>query len=105
MSSIIDLATALLSTFILLVGAVTRPASAQCPAGFVVANVRTSSHVEPIGTFTCDRPALGGDTDVKTGKNTAVRQSGVLTGRIYCGVRTPILVLADREVRTVGCFR
>ncbi len=103
----VDLATSLLSLWILLVNVVVQPRTARCPPGFVIANVRTSSHVEPVGTFTCDRPPIGGDHDVKrwTGKSTAVQPPGVFKGRIYCGSSTPIVVGTDREVRTVRCLR
>lgn len=98
----IEIGTSLLTIIVLLVSMVTQPTRAQCPRGFVVANVRTSSQFEPRGTFTCDRPALGGDTDVLTGKSTAIVQPGEIKGRLYCtGGSSPIIV----DSRIVGCSR
>lgn len=98
----IEIGTSLLTIIVLLISMATKPQHAKCPAGFVVANVRTSSQLEPRGTFTCDRPALGGDSDVKTGKITARPQPGEIKGRLYCtGGSSPIVV----DSRTVGCSR
>jgi hypothetical protein len=102
---VIELGTTLLTIIVMLISMATHPQHARCPPGFVVGNIRTSSQIEPRGTYTCDRPALGGDDDVKTGKNTARPQPGQIRGRIYCTGGTSPIVVADPEVRTVGCSR
>lgn len=95
---------AVASLVILLACAVYRPQRATCPSGWVLATgVRTvDGPLGSRGSFACERPPIGGDSDVLTGKSTAVQPPGELRGRIYCtGGASPIVV----NERIVGCQR
>lgn len=92
------------SVFIIIACAITRPTRARCPDGWILATgVRTADGpLGSRGSYACERPPIGGDSDVLTGKSTAVQPPGELLGRVYCtGGSTPIIV----DYRTVGCSR
>lgn len=101
----IDAILALFASLLLLVvTSITRPTMARCPDGFYLSEgVRTQplGH-EPTGSFACERPPIGGDSDVLTGTSTARSRPGVLRSRIYCTGSLPI-VRSDGV--TVGCQR
>lgn len=92
------------SMLLLVVTSATRPTMARCPSGFFLSEgVRTRPlHGDPVGSFACERPPIGGDTDVLTGESSARPQPGVIRSRIYCtGGASPIVV----DASTVGCQR
>jgi hypothetical protein len=92
------------SLMIILACAVTRPTRARCPDGWILSTgVRTvDGPLGARGTYACERPPIGGDTDVLTGKSTAVQPPGKIYGRVYCtGGSSPIVV----DHRIVGCSR
>lgn len=103
MDAITAIAAWCVSLALLIVCAATRPQRGECPPGWYVEGVRVMSlGIEPIGSFACKRPAVGGETDVLTGKSTAHELPGELRGRIYCtGGALPIVV----NERAVGCQR
>jgi hypothetical protein len=81
-----DLVCAIATVVALCCAAVTRPQHARCPPGqgWYVNGIR------PSGRFECRR----------------VDAPGVIHGHLYCtGGTHPIVVLTDREARTVGCQR
>ena len=79
-----DLVCALATVVALCCASVIRPQHARCPATWYVNGIR------PSGVFECRRVDL----------------PGVIHGRIFCtGGTHPIVVLTDREARTVGCQR
>jgi len=99
---LVDVACAMLSVVLLCWSMVTRPAAATCPAGWYVNGVR------PSGVYECRR-APGGDPlyDGAGGfPDRSVERPGWYRSRIWCtGGAHPIVVLEDREARTVGCQR
>lgn len=99
---LVDVACALLSIVLLCCSMVTRPATARCMAGFYV------DGVQPDGVYECRR-APGGDPlyDGAGGfPDRTVDRPGWYRSRVYCtGGMHPIVVLEDREARTVGCQR
>ncbi len=93
------------SMFLVIVTSIARPTSARCPDGFYLSEgIRTQPlGREPVGSFACERPPIGGDDDVLTGKSTARSRPGVIRSRIYCtGGTIPIV---RRDGVTVGCQR
>lgn len=98
----IEVGCAIASIVVLCCAMVTRPSAARCPPAWHLNGVR------PSGAFTCLRvpggdPALDGAFGTRDG---AVDLPGELRGRIYCtGGSHPIIILTDRESRTVGCQR
>lgn len=94
----------LASVLLCIACAFVRPTRGECPPGwYVLDGVRTSdSWRGQRGSFSCQRPPLGGDDDTLTGKQTAVDQPGVLYAQIHCtGGTLPIVV----NERIVGCQR
>lgn len=81
------------SAALLTCSAVTQPSSARCPAGWYLNGVRQT------GVYECRR-APGGAPD------RTVDRLGWYRSRVWCtGGTRPIVVLEDREARTVGCQR
>jgi len=79
-----DLVCAIATVVMLCCAAATRPQRARCAPGWYVNGIR------PSGRFECRR----------------VDAPGVIRGRLFCTNGThPIVVLTDREARTVGCQR
>lgn len=101
----IEIVLCVLASFLIMAScAIYKPDHAACPHGWVLPlGVRTIAIPgQPVGWFMCQRPPLGGDDDVITGKDTAIEQPGELVGRIHCtGGTRPIQV----NYRTVGCQR
>ncbi len=98
---LVDLACAWLSAFLLCCSVVTRPAEARCVASAYVNGVR------PTGVYECRRTP-GGDPlyDGAAGyPDRTVDRPGWYRGRVWCGRRRPIVVLAERDAdaRAVGC--
>lgn len=79
-----------------------RPAAARCQARWYVNGVR------PSGLFECRRTPGGNPLYDGAGgfPDRSVDRPGWYRGRVYCtGGAHPIVVLGDREARTVGCQR
>jgi hypothetical protein len=99
---VIDLAGALASVVLLCCSMVARPAAARCGPGFYV------NGICPTGVFECRR-VPGGDPlyDGAGGfPDRSIDRPGWYRSRVYCtGGAHPIVVLGDREARTVGCQR
>lgn len=97
-----DLASAIATVALLCCSTVARPKHARCARTWYVNGVR------PSGVFEC-RPAAGGDPrfDGVFGTPDRARdRPGWLRSRIHCTNGThAIVVLGDRENRTVGCQR
>jgi hypothetical protein len=93
-----ELACAMFTCLLLVWATATRPTSAEC-----FGKTWYMSHgIREDGRYQCSRPPIGGDTDVLTGRNTAIDQPGVIYGTIYCtGGMRPIVV----NYRSVGCMR
>ena len=93
---------ALASLLICVVCAFTHPQRGECPRGwFVLDGIRTYDSWRGVtGSWSCQRPPLGGDDDTLTGHQTARDQPGELYGRIYCTNNQEPIVVSDR---IVGC--
>ncbi|TMQ13049.1 MAG: hypothetical protein E6J90_11310 [Deltaproteobacteria bacterium] len=79
-----DLVCAIATVVALCCAPVIRSQHTRCPAGWYVNGIR------PTGRFECRRVDL----------------PGVIRGRLHCTNGThPIVVLTDREARSVGCQR
>lgn len=80
----------------------TRPGRSRCPVGWYVNGVRTT------GIYECRR-VPGGDPEMDgtAGRpDRSVERPGWYRSRVWCtGGSRPIVVLEDREARTVGCSR
>lgn len=100
---LIDLACWWLSVALLCCSALARPVAATCVPGFYVNGVR------PSGVYECRRVPGGNPLyDGAAGyPDRTVDRPGWYRGRVYCGARRPIIVLArrDAEARFVGCQR
>ena len=99
----IEIGCALLTVWLLALGMCTQPTRGRCMDGWYLRDgVRSDTFRGwPRGSYTCARPPIGGDTDVLTGRATAIDRPGEYTGRIHCGGRREIVV----DERTVGCQR
>ncbi len=91
------------ASFLLFLAAyVVRPDHARCGRGWYV------NGVSPGGVFEC-RLAPTGDPERdgwRGGPDATIDHPGWLRSRVYCtGGAHPILVLTDREARSVGCQR
>ncbi len=91
------------SVAVSLVGLVRHPQTATCPPGWYVRDgVRTQAHDgRPSGAFACQRPWIGGESDLRTGQITAVEQPGRITGRVYCATGAGPTI--TNSSRTVAC--
>lgn len=89
---------ALVSVVLLLWSMALKPDRLTCPPGwYLMDGVRRD------GSFSCQRPPIGGDEDVYTGHDSAVDQPGVLRSRVHCtGGARPVIW---HDGRTVGCQR
>jgi hypothetical protein len=97
-----DLLGVLLSIALSCCSFVLRPNRAQCPPSFY------ASGLHPSGEFTC-LAAPAGDPEFdgwRGGPDATIERPWWFKSRIWCtGGAHPIVVLTDREARTVGCSR
>lgn len=102
MNAVVEFVCTIASVLLLCIAMCKQPRAARCPSGWFVHGIR------PSGYFECLR-VPGGDPeyDGTWGRpDRSIDRLGFLRSRIYCTNGThPVVVLEDRQARTVGCQR